>query len=276
MLSKIIAGAGCVMAGVTLAGPEAWAERSPSPVEETCEEVGRGEPAGPVHKTTVPPDGATVRPGDVVEVAITWPRETFPADSVHKVLDCVTVGGALFPRLSVEERGADNDGLFEHRFVVPADAAPGTAVCDRGFVSGVGAGGVFSRNKTNRVCVTVAPSPEAAPLPPEAPPVTPPTRIDQDVEAPPGTRVFDGVVAAPAVATPPADPPLAAVPVARPAPEGLPFTGPGGVALPMAGVALALGGLALVAGQPAPAGAKRGASGSATPGACSDDPLRPG
>ncbi|MDQ3944411.1 MAG: hypothetical protein M3357_04535 [Actinomycetota bacterium] len=253
MFLRLMAAAGCVLAGVALPVLEAEAQRAPSPLADTCEEAARGEPTGPARKSTVPPDGSTVQPGEAVEVAITWPPETFAGDAVHKVLDCVTVGGALSPELSAEERNADNDGVFQHRFVVPADAGPGTIVCDRGFVSGPGATGIFARHKTNEVCMTVAPSPEATPAHPPAAPVMSSPRVDDQVEVPPDTRTLDGVVIAPPVL-----PQRGAAPGPRPAPVRLPFTGPGGVALPLAGAALALGGLALVAGQPTAGGVPSG------------------
>src|SRR5688572_33004189 len=105
---RLVAAAGCVLAGVTVPVAESGAQRVPSPLEDTCEEVSRGEPTGPARKSTLPPDGSTVQPGEAVEVAITWPPEAFAGESVHKLLDCVTVGGTLSPELSVEARNDDN------------------------------------------------------------------------------------------------------------------------------------------------------------------------
>ena len=236
------AGTGCaVLAAAGLGAPVAWAARDRAPMEETCVEVGRGEPTGGARKDTAPPDGSTVSPGEQVDVTISWPVEAFAGPELHKVLDCVTVDGRPAPELSAEARLAPNDGDFHHTFTVPAGLPDGAQVCDRGFVSGVGTGGTFSREKTNDVCFTVEETPEAPTrraLRDEHPDAAP---------APPVRQVVHGAVEEGPAAAPAPAPGPAAAPAARP--EPLPRTGRSPRPfLVAAGAELFLGGLAVMAG----------------------------
>jgi LPXTG-motif cell wall-anchored protein len=262
MLGKLAA---AVAAGtVALAGLAggAWGSRIPSPGEDTCEEVLQGAPTGGGHKETDPPDGSSVAPGDEIKVTITWDPATLESPSVDKAFDCVAVDGRPVPELSAEERGRPNDGRFSTRFTVPADLPDGSQVCDRGFVGTVGAGGGFSRHKSNDVCLTVqrpAPpeeSPEARSGPsenslspgPEAPPEHRTFRRPNlfpyyaDTPQPVVPVVFLVPAPAPALAEAPAPP-------AQSAPATLPVTGaePRSL-LAGAGADLAMAGLAVIGG----------------------------
>lgn len=230
MLRTVMAGTGCLVLHASMAAVAAAAVPSSSPMEDTCGEVLQGDPGPHARKETVPPDGAWVAPGDTVQVTIRWPADRFAGDALHKALDCVTVNGTLAPELSREERAPENDGRFEHGFVIPADLKVGTEICDRGMVSGPLPVGAFSRDKTNDVCFTIA-SPDAqrtpdALGPPRAPLSQPGVVLDE----------------APAPAASPLPPPTPEFP-------GLAGTGSASRFLAAyAGLSLAAGGLSMVFG----------------------------
>lgn len=95
-------------------------------------------------------------PGEEIVVEVTWDREDWPKGDLHKVLDCVSVDGALSPERTGGEKPAANDGRFSHRYRIPADAVPGTSVCDRAVVTGPDGEGGFERQKSEIVCFTAA------------------------------------------------------------------------------------------------------------------------
>jgi hypothetical protein len=151
-----------------------------------------------LHKTTTPPPGTVVRPGDEIFVEITWRVTDWVAPDLHKALDCVYINGHFVPELSGGERPTPNDGHFAWRYFVPANVAPGSTICDRGFVSGPNPWDEYGREVSNVVCFPV----ELPPPPPpvvettttttpsaeEAQPYTEAERLDQEVppeEAPP-------------------------------------------------------------------------------------------
>jgi hypothetical protein len=141
-----------------------------------CEGVKK--PTGDLLKSTDPAPGSTVQPGQVIQVNLTWDAEKYDEEEdLHKVLDCVTVNGKLDEVLSGGEKPTANDGVFQHDYTVPADAAPGTEVCDQGRLSG-GEEDDYERAISEVVCFKVAPPPP----PPPAPEVLP---IREVTEAPP-------------------------------------------------------------------------------------------
>ena len=268
MLRKLVAGVGCALMAAGLAAGAALAAvapsaRVPSPAEETCEEVGQGEPTGKLHKTTVPPDGSEVEPASPIEVTLEWDASALEGALLHKALDCVWVDGRLVPQLSVEQRNAPNDGRFLHRYVVPADLPAGSKVCDRGFVSGGMTGDTFSRHKSKEVCFTVKPPlPATVPAPLTPAPLTPAplTPAPPDRPAEPVPDASRATLGAPETPEPTPAPPLQAAPAVTPAPPAppaprsplqpvLPQTGGRGRPLLVAaGADLAFAGLALIAG----------------------------
>jgi LPXTG-motif cell wall-anchored protein len=264
----------------------AWAANShPGGLPDTCPEVLSGSPTGDLEKSTDPADGSDVQGGDVVTVTLRWDPDSFDGPLLHKVLDCVTVGGQLAPDLSGQERDAQNDGSFEWRFTVPTSVHAGQRICDRGFVSGPGSDDDFERQKSNDVCFTVgpddsstnesrspaAPTPAAdqpapstdAPTPPvSSPTASPPTTPDAATPAAPDTSETSPARPAPGLPgevegpTPrgdqPAPPAVLASPHEAPAaprvPHAtLPATGASPTPLVLAGLVLCAGGLSIVA-----------------------------
>ena len=137
-----------------------------------------------LHKTTTPPPGTPVRPGDEILVDITWEIYDWTGPDLHKAIDCVYIDGLLAPGLSGGERPTPNDGHFAWHYVVPFDVPPGAEICDQGFVSGPNGWEDYSRAVSNVVCfpVVVPPPPPpppppaaecCAPPPPPAPPAPP-------------------------------------------------------------------------------------------------------
>ena len=225
--------------GLAITAPAAAGPSHPGGVDDTCDEVLSGPPGGELVKETEPPDGSQVQPGDEITVRLRWTAGSFADRPLHKVLDCVTVDGRLLAGASIQERDTDNDGEFAHTYRIPADATPGTRVCDRGFVSGNGSGG-FEREKSNDVCFEVA-----------APP-TPPLALDTGQEE-------RGVTVVQPVPPAPTEPPLGTTLTDRQPLQfdTLPVTGsPRRPLLVLAGLALAAGG-ALIAPARRPAGRRR-------------------
>ncbi|MDQ3947290.1 MAG: hypothetical protein M3357_19455, partial [Actinomycetota bacterium] len=176
--------------------------RHPGEADTTCQDVLDGEPGYELEQATDPPDGSTVRAGDVIEVRMTWKADDFADGPLHNALNCVTVDGRLETALSLVGRDAANDGEVTHRFTVPAGLPAGAPICARGAIAGDG-NGYFELNKSTDNCFKVAadsPSEQApAPGPPPAPP--PPAQVPP--ASPPAS---------------PAPPPAEAAPVSEVAP----------------------------------------------------------
>ena len=114
-------------------------------------------------KTTSPPPGTPVRPGDEILVDITWDWWNFIGPDLHKAIDCVYINGLFVPELSGGERPTPNDGHFGFHYFVPLDVPPGSEICDQGFVSGPQGWEEYGRTVSNVVCFpVVAPPPAAA------------------------------------------------------------------------------------------------------------------
>ena len=116
-----------------------------------------------LHKTTTPPPGTPVRPGDEILVDIAWEVRDWVTPDLHKAIDCVYINGRLVPELSGGERPTPNDGHFAFRYFVPLDVPPGSEICDQGFVSGPNGHDDYGRAVSNVVCFPVE-------LPPPPPP----------------------------------------------------------------------------------------------------------
>jgi hypothetical protein len=122
-----------------------------------------------LHKTTTPPPGTPVRPGDEILVDIAWRVSDFTAPELHKAIDCVYINGVFAPELSGGERLTPNDGHFGFHYFVPLDVPPGSEICDQGFVSGPNGWEEYGRTISNVVCFPVA-----VPPPPQSCCVSPP------------------------------------------------------------------------------------------------------
>jgi hypothetical protein len=189
-----------------------------------CENALDHGPYGNLVKHTDPPEGAAVAPGQEITVELSWPVQDWDAPELHKVLDCVTVDGRLSYALTGGEKPTANDGHFSYHYAVPADAPPGTEICDVGFLSGPNGNEEFAPEESQLVCFTVE-RPRAAPA----------------LEAPPPAETLPRVEArAPEVET------NTILPAPAPA-QVLPRTGgePGGARL--GALSLALAGLASLA-----------------------------
>jgi hypothetical protein len=131
-----------------------------------------------LHKTTTPPPGSPVAPGQEILVEITWRVTDWVSPDLHKVLDCVYVNDRYAPDLSGGERPTPNDGHFAYHYFVPADAPPGTVICDQGFLSGPNGQEEYGREVSDILCFTVE-----SPPPPPAPP-SPETTTTTTTEKP--------------------------------------------------------------------------------------------
>jgi hypothetical protein len=137
-----------------------------------------------LHKTTSPPPGTPVRPGDEILVDITWDWWNFIGPDLHKAIDCVYINGLFIPELSGGERPTPNDGHFGFHYFVPLDVPPGSEICDQGFVSGPQGWEEYGRAVSNVVCFPVV-------VPPPPPPPPPPSTCciapsaEEETPAPP-------------------------------------------------------------------------------------------
>jgi hypothetical protein len=148
------------------------ATRLPNTPEESCGDVPRAEQNGLV-KVTTPPDGSTVSAGDAIDVTLKWSGGLLDAAVLDRALDCVEIDGQPAPGLSLDEQGVANRSPIFHRYRIPSGLAPGTTVCDQGFLFGPPAD-VPQRLASNRVCFTVAPPAARPPAPRPAGPAAPP------------------------------------------------------------------------------------------------------
>jgi len=231
-------------------------------VTRTCERILGRPPTGGLDKTTNPADGASVAPGDDVEVELAWDPADWSDDALHKVIDCVTINGDFVLDLSVEERPTDNDGNFKTVYTIPVDIVAGDEICDQGFLSGDSAGGGFEQDRSNQVCFKVEQESRgaAAPTPEETAPAPSPAQ-----PAPVPSDVLGEQLTAPEPAPVPA-PEVAGVAVQAPAPAPVPtpdLMAAGGTLprtgqetrrgpLLAGGVILTLGGLGLIGGNRRP------------------------
>jgi hypothetical protein len=282
-MARIVRGAGAlglVAAGLVLMTSPAWSDDRTvddraAYTKKTCEGI-KHPPTGGLGKTTVPAPGSEVQAGDVIEIRLTWDTARWDGSRLHKAIDCVAVNGVLDMELSAEEKPTSNDGVFEHKLTVPDGLAPGTEICDRGFVSGDSHGGGFDQETSPVVCFTLGPPPET----PETPETTTTTEITTTqptvpttTETPPPPQVQGEQehheTAAPKpgpelVEAGPPGPPAAPAPAPPGSPAPPSSSGPGqptiaatgafaGQALTVAsGLALMLGGLSLMGGARRP------------------------
>jgi LPXTG-motif cell wall-anchored protein len=147
----------------------------PGPIEPLygCENSTLSDTGGGLLKTTTPPPGTPVLPGDEILVEITWAEWQFTGPDLHKVIDCVYIDGLFVPELSGGERPTPNDGHFAFHYIVP-DLPPGAEICDQGFVSGPNGWEDYAREVSNVVCFPVEGPPPPPPPCCEAPPPPPP------------------------------------------------------------------------------------------------------
>jgi len=121
-----------------------------------CDRTIGHPPQGRLTKHTTPPAGATVRPGDTIDVDLVWAVGDWSAPRLHKVLDCVAVDGRLVRSLQAGESPTDNDGRFRRSYTVPGDVPAGAEICDQAMLSGPSPRGDYDRQISNMVCHTVA------------------------------------------------------------------------------------------------------------------------
>jgi len=206
------------------------------------------------------PEG-TVAPGQPVAVDVTWRTAWHPGDNVD-VLGCVAANGRFVA--GTVERGVANNGLWVHKFAVPANAANDIRVCEAAVVIGPGASGAPQAERTDPDCFTVAAAPVKAEPAPAAANPAPAATAGKETATPaapstpaPANAPAPAKTAAPAAQAAPANPAprvaAAAAPAKAPATQ-LPHTGARERALVLlAGILLIVGGWALGLRRPASA-----------------------
>jgi hypothetical protein len=209
-------------------------------------------------KTTTPPPGTPVRPGDEIVVEISWRVWDWAGPDLHKAIDCVYINGVFAPGLSGGEKPTPNDGHFAFHYFVPLDVPPGSTICDQGFVSGPNGHEDYAREVSNVVCFPVGTPPpppccvEQAPPPCDCVPETTTTTMAPTTTttmAPTTTTTVPEEEAEPYANTVLSEqeqaPPLPPAPPTRvQAEDVLPRTGgDAGLGVRLAGGALALAGL---------------------------------
>jgi LPXTG-motif cell wall-anchored protein len=262
-MRRKVAGVLCALGTVVFAGAAVGAgpagaatdeERIPAigPATVPADACAASFPAGAFD--TAKPEGS-VAPGQAMAVDIRWRTAWHPGDAVD-VLGCVAANGHFVG--GTVERGVTNNGLWVHKFAVPANAANAAVVCEASLVIGPGASGAPEAERSDPDCFTVtAAAAQAEPAPAAANPgpaategkATTPTSA-AGAPAPP-TRSASAVPTPPAAAAAPASAPSTASVVAAPKPGAapttqLPHTGARDrMLLLLAGVLLIVGGWAL-------------------------------
>jgi hypothetical protein len=237
-------GAVLLSTGVAAARPAGAAtdeERIPAlgastPATEACM---ASFPTGAFDKAA---DEGTVAPGQPIAVDVTWRTAWHQADQVD-VLGCVAANGRFVG--GTVERGVANEGLWVHRFAVPADAANDIRVCEAAVVTGPGAGGVPQAERTDPDCFTVAAAAvKAVPAPAAANPA-PAAMVGKETTTP-----TMAVAPAPTRTAAAAEQPAPASPAPKAPATQLPHTGARERLLVLlAGVLLIVGGWGLALGR---------------------------
>lgn len=145
-----------------------WGESIPPPSAGPlygCENSTLGGTGAGLLKTTTPPPGTPVRPGEEILVEITWRVWDWMGPELHKAIDCVYINGLFVPELSGGEKPTPNDGHFAFHYFVPLDLPPGSTICDQGFVSGPNGYEDYAREVSNVVCFPVDTPPPPPPPP---------------------------------------------------------------------------------------------------------------
>jgi hypothetical protein len=143
-----------------------WREPTPPPSAGPlygCENSTLPGTGSALLKTTTPPPGTPVRPGDEIVVEITWRVWDWMGPDLHKAIDCVYINGLFVPQLSGGEKPTPNDGHFAFHYFVPLDVPPGSTICDQGFVSGPNGSEDYGREVSNVVCFPVVTPPPPPP-----------------------------------------------------------------------------------------------------------------
>ena len=253
-------GAVLLTVGVAAAVPAGAAteeERIPAigastPAAEACT---ASFPAGAFDKAA---DEATVAPGQPMAVDVRWRTGWHSGDQVD-VLGCVAANGRFVA--GAVERGVANNGLWVHRFTVPADAANDIHVCEAAVVIGPGADGVPQAERADPACFTVAAAAVKAEPAPAAANPAPAATVGKETTTP--------TTPAAAASTPARTPGRTAAAVEQAAPAAAPGSAPAapGLEAPatplphtgarerllvlLAGVLLMVGGLAFGLGRSA-------------------------
>jgi hypothetical protein len=206
----------------------------PPPYESIygCENTDLEGTALALNKTTTPPPGTPVAPGDEILVDITWRVSDYVAPVLHKALDCVYIDGHYVPGLSGGEREIANDGHFAYHYVVPGDAPVGGTICDQGFVSGPNGGEDYFREVSNVVCFPICASTPPPPPPPPVETTTTTTTMPEEETPQPYAQSERVEQSVPPEETPPA-------PMVLPR-QVLPRTGTGPAAARLAAAALGM------------------------------------
>jgi LPXTG-motif cell wall-anchored protein len=246
-------GAVVLVAGVRPAGAATEEERIPvigasTPAPEACT---ASFPANAFEKVA---SEGSVAPGQAVAVDVTWRPAWHQGDKVD-ILGCVAANGRFVD--GTVERGVDNNGLWVHKFAVPASAAKDVLVCQAAVVIGPGSDGKAQAERSDPDCFTVAataakaePAPAAAnPAPAAGLGKETTAEAAQPASTPAQTRTAATPPAAPTASAPPraaAAAPAPAAAAAKPPATQLPHTGARErLLVTLAGVLLIVGGWAL-------------------------------
>jgi hypothetical protein len=233
-----------VMVVPAAANPDRGGRMGPRGLAAECERAAMSTPPGRpggLKLTTDIPDGASVEPGQVILVRLTWDPNAWSGPDLDMALACVEVKGGLDPDLSAGERPAANDGVFEYRLLVPDTIRPDCDICVQGYLAGMTDDCCREQVTSDRRCFITEPPPP--PTPPVTTPVTvPPAPTTTTTTAP--TEV-GGITASQPSPAPlrPAEPAVASA-------AELPRTGSvvSRRATAGGGLGLTLGGLAMIGG----------------------------
>jgi hypothetical protein len=141
----------------------------------SCNGAFQGNPIGTLTKTVrsggvALANGATVNPGMVIEVTLTWSTGDF-AGTTNQASDCVTINGTRAESLetNIKPGPTPTPGTtsWVSTYTVPSGLSNGSQICDRGRVSGTPTGTNATTQKSSTPCFNFSNAPD--PIVPEVP-----------------------------------------------------------------------------------------------------------
>jgi hypothetical protein len=135
---------GVALVAVGLAAPAAAGAATETTFHETCAEVYGKRAVGDLEKTTDPPPGSTVTPGQQVTVTLEWPTFAVAGQRAHRVMECLSIDGEA-PQLWAERRFTSAEGTVSFSAAVPNGVGAKSTVCGQSFLKTQGSFGPVTR-----------------------------------------------------------------------------------------------------------------------------------
>jgi hypothetical protein len=112
--------------------------------DDTCADVYGHSAVGDLDKTTDPPGGSAVTPGQPVSITLEWPTFAVAGERPNRVIECLSVDSGA-PRLWAEKFFTSGDGTVTLSTTVPGGLAPKSTACSQSFLKTKGSFGPVTR-----------------------------------------------------------------------------------------------------------------------------------